>query len=142
MQLLKNNIVPKSSHLTTRMHSSRMRSGRSLTVCRSLLPGGVLSPGGMCLVPGGVCSGRGVCAPGGVSQHALRQTPPGLSTSPRDVSYQCSTMCTSKLLTVNNSHQNDTKQMSQIIKQPIAHHDGYKSVSVCIQMAKSIGGEM
>ena len=64
------------------MHSSRMRTGRSLTVCRSLLPGGgVLSqsqggvwswgglsgPGGVsgpggCLVPGGVCS-RGVWYP-------------------------------------------------------------------------------
>ena len=28
----------------TRMHSSRMRTGRSLTVCRSLLPGGGVSP--------------------------------------------------------------------------------------------------
>ena len=48
-------------NLITRMHSSRMRTGHSLTVCRSLLPaGGVPSPG-----RGGV-----------VSQHALRQTPP------------------------------------------------------------------
>ena len=67
---------------TTRMHSSRMRTGRSLTVCCSLLRGGGH------LVWGGVCS-RGVCLvwggllwrggllPGGgwVSQHALRQTP-------------------------------------------------------------------
>ena len=55
------------------MHSSRMRTGRSLTVCRSLLPGGggcllrevsawgLSAPGG-----GGVCSG-GVSAPGGSS---------------------------------------------------------------------------
>ena len=52
--------------LITGMHSSRMRTGRSLTVCCSLLPGG-----------GGCCSG-GVSAPGVcvcVSQHALRQTP-------------------------------------------------------------------
>ena len=40
------------------MHSSRMRTGRSSTVCRSLLPG-------ECLFPGG--SGRGVSALGGVS---------------------------------------------------------------------------
>ena len=40
----------------TRMHSSRMRTGRSLTVCWRLLHGGG-------------------SAPGGVSQHALRQTP-------------------------------------------------------------------
>ena len=33
----------------TRMHSSTMRTGRSLIVCCSLLPGG----GGVCLVPGG-----------------------------------------------------------------------------------------
>ena len=77
----------------TRMHSSRMRTGRSLTVCCSLLPvvGGGSGPGGVCLVRGGVCSGGtwsgGVSAPGGclvwgggfcsggVSQHALRQTP-------------------------------------------------------------------
>ena len=82
------------------MHSSRMRTGRSLTVCRSLLPvgclvlrgvsarGGVWSLG--CLLLGGVWS-WGVSAPKGgclllgggggllrgvVSQHALRQTPP------------------------------------------------------------------
>ena len=59
------------------MHSSRMRTGRSLTVCCSLLPGGFsLVPGGrgVCLVPGGSpCWGgglpgpRGVClVPGGV----------------------------------------------------------------------------
>ena len=56
------------------MHSSRMRTGRSLTVCWRLLPGGggVPSPGGVCSgggggVPGlgGVCSG-GVSAPRGV----------------------------------------------------------------------------
>ena len=28
-------------HIVTRMHSSRMRTGRSLTVCCSLVPGGV-----------------------------------------------------------------------------------------------------
>ena len=81
-----------------------MRTGRSLTVCWSLLPGGCLLRGGVCsggvsalgggvcsqggcLLPGGVsalgglCLLRGVCsrgvsAPGGVSQHALRQIPP------------------------------------------------------------------
>ena len=88
------------------MQSSRMRTDRSLTVCRSLLPGGGCllwegsAPGGVsalgrCLLLGGVCSGgstpggvsasrgvsapRGVCSWGGgvvVSQHALRQTPP------------------------------------------------------------------
>ena len=77
------------------MHSSRMRTGRSLTVCRSLLwggvcsggcllPGGGLLPGGSapwgCLLSGvsalggvcsggcalgGVCSGEGVCSRGG-----------------------------------------------------------------------------
>ena len=71
-------------HWTTRMHSSRMRTGRSLTVCRSLLPGGggclvsgvgCLVQGGLlwggCLLPGAVCSwgvsGHGVSGPGGVS---------------------------------------------------------------------------
>ena len=73
----------------TRMHSSRMRTGRSLTVCCSLLPGGggllsalggsVCSQGvsaprgcllqGVSTLGGGVCSGgcllQGVSAPGG-----------------------------------------------------------------------------
>ena len=88
------------------MHSGRMHTGRSLTVCRSLPPGGGLLPGGegICSQGEGVCSG-GVSAPGGSglggcllpegcllpgvsaqgrggvyswgeSQHALRQTPP------------------------------------------------------------------
>ena len=95
----------------TRMHSSRMRTGRSLTVSRSLLPGGGSSPGGVwsggwgvwsgrCLLwgvsgpwtgsaPGGSAPGRVVSALGGlvrgvvvvVSQHALRQTPPLLTES-------------------------------------------------------------
>ena len=47
-----------------------MRTGRSLTVCWSLLPGGVSAPGG------GVCFRGGGSAPGGISQHPLRQTPP------------------------------------------------------------------
>ena len=70
------------------MHSSRMRTGRSLTVCRSLLLGGwllwgVSAPGGCvcllpwgCLLPGmgclllegcllpGVSASRGVCSQG------------------------------------------------------------------------------
>ena len=51
----------------TRMHSSRTRTGRSLTVFRSLLlRGGCLLPGGGCLLlGGGVCS-RGVCSQGGL----------------------------------------------------------------------------
>ena len=86
----------------TRMHSSRMRTARSLTVCRGLLSGwGVCSRGRGCAggcargevcegVPEGVCQRGGVPeggVPGGVpegvwswggvvSQHALRQTPP------------------------------------------------------------------
>ena len=41
------------NYMKTRMHSSRMRTGRSLTVCCSLFPGG-------CLVRG-VCSWGSVC---------------------------------------------------------------------------------
>ena len=46
----------------TRMHSSRMRTGRSLTVCCSLLPGEVLlgPGGGFSLVGGGSPWSRGV----------------------------------------------------------------------------------
>ena len=44
-----------------RMHSSRMRTGRSLTVCCSVLPGGGLPgpEGGVLLGPGGVLLGPG-----------------------------------------------------------------------------------
>ena len=64
----------------TRMHSSRMCTGRSLTICQSLLPGGVCSRGVSaprgcllwgCLLRGCVCSQgvcfRGVSVPRGVS---------------------------------------------------------------------------
>ena len=49
----------------TRMHSSRMRTGRSLTVCCSLRGGGVSAPRGVsALGGGGVCS-WGCLVPGG-----------------------------------------------------------------------------
>ena len=66
-----------------RMHSSRMRTVRSST---RLLGGGVSARGGVCL--GGVC--LGVSARGGVSQHALGQTPPPVDR-----------------MTVNGSHQQE-----------------------------------
>ena len=55
------------------MHSSRMRTGRSLTICCSVLPGGVLlgPGGGFSLVPGGgfslVLGGRALPGRGGFS---------------------------------------------------------------------------
>ena len=60
------------------MHSSRMRTGRSLTVCCSLLPGVALlglgggflpGPGGVLLGPGGgsAWSGGSLPGPGGLS---------------------------------------------------------------------------
>ena len=55
--------IENRKHISLRrMHSSRMGTGRSLTVCRSLLPagGGCLLRGGVS-APGGVCSG-GVCS--------------------------------------------------------------------------------
>ena len=63
------------------MHSSRMRTGRSLTVlCRSLLPGGCLLPGGLsawgvgeCLLPGG-------SPPGGCGIPACTEADPPLWT--------------------------------------------------------------
>ena len=94
------NLIP----IITRMHSSRMRTGRSLTVCWRLCLGGGLVPGvvwsgGGCLlwgdlVPGGcllwgVCSGGGWSGgsllPGGgmVSQHAEVDTLPPLWTEPQ-----------------------------------------------------------
>ena len=78
--------------IRTRMHSSRMRTGRPLTICRSLLPEGCLLRGGDVSAwgvsaPRGVSAlgvsapDGGVSAPGGVvvSQHALRQIPPLLT---------------------------------------------------------------
>ena len=49
------------------MHSSRMRTGRSLTVCWSLFPGREGGGRGVCVSSsqGGVCSG-GVSAPGDI----------------------------------------------------------------------------
>ena len=50
------------------MHSSRMRTGRSLTICRSLLGGGVsLVPGGSSWSRGSPWSQVGPPGPGGVS---------------------------------------------------------------------------
>ena len=54
----------------TRMHSSRMRAGRSLTVCRGGLPvqrGVSLSRGGSPCPEGGLPVQRGVSLPGGGS---------------------------------------------------------------------------
>ena len=48
----------------TRMHSSTMRTGRSLTICRSLLRGGVSAPRG-CPLPGVCVCSWGVSALGG-----------------------------------------------------------------------------
>ena len=59
------NLSSRANASLTRMHSSRMHTSRSLTVCCSLLPGGGLLLGGVCLVRGGVCS-QGVSAPRGV----------------------------------------------------------------------------
>ena len=60
--------------VSTRMHSSRMRTGRSLTVFRSLQPGGggtwsrggVPGPGGCTWSRGGCTWSGGVPGPGGV----------------------------------------------------------------------------
>ena len=49
-------IIFAENYMRTRMHSSRMHTGCSLTICQSLLPGGVSAPRGS--APGGV-SGPG-----------------------------------------------------------------------------------
>ena len=91
------------THYKTRMHSSRMRTGRSLTVCQRpalggcLLLGGVSAPGGsgacVCALggvcSGGVCSGgclfQGrVCSQGDVSSQGV--SAPGDVSAPRGVS--------------------------------------------------------
>ena len=61
------------------MHSSRMRTGRSLTVCRRLLPGG----GGVSAQ--GVCS-QGVSASGGCLLLGGLVSAPGGVSAPRRVS--------------------------------------------------------
>ena len=60
-------IVKNSNEYQTRMHSSRMRTGRSYTVCRSLLPGGGLHAGGWCLWSRGVLHAGGCLWSGGFS---------------------------------------------------------------------------
>ena len=55
--------IPRSKSFQTRMHSSRMRTGRSLTVFQSLQPGGCTWSWGVYLVRGGV-PGPGGCVPG------------------------------------------------------------------------------
>ena len=65
-------LIKRVLTFTTRMHSSRMHTGRSFTVCRG--EGGLVPAGGGS-GPGGFCSHRGLLWEG-VSQHALRQTPP------------------------------------------------------------------
>ena len=52
------------TYMKKRLHSSRMRTGRSLTVCRGVA------------CSWGVCSQGGLLLGGVVSQHALRQTTP------------------------------------------------------------------
>ena len=76
------NYYPQAIAIKTRMHSSRMRTGRSLTVCCGLLPGGGgawsggSAPGGVCLVRGEGVSAPGGCLVQGVS--ALGGGVPGL----------------------------------------------------------------
>ena len=81
-----------------------MRTGRSLTICCSLLPGGACSGGGGACswgvsapggsAPRGVCSGGDVCFQGGwVSQHALRQTP----LPPRGQTHACENITLARL---------------------------------------------
>ena len=62
MRLKQADFLEKLKFLVTRMHSSRMRTGHSLTICCSLLPGlegsawsrgGLPGPQGVCLVQGG-----------------------------------------------------------------------------------------
>ena len=52
----------------TRMHSSRMRTGRSLTVCRSLLRGGCTQSQGCTQSHRGCTQSGGVLSPGGCTQ--------------------------------------------------------------------------
>ena len=67
--------------MKTRMHSSRMRTGRSLTICCSLLPrgspwsGGVLAAREVCLVQGGSPWSRGGGAEGGSGLPGLGGSP-------------------------------------------------------------------
>ena len=77
--------------LRTRMHSSRMRTGRSLTVCWSVLPG-VSDLGGVCFrgvsALGGVCSGGcllwGVSDPGCVCSGGCLLQGGSASDTPRE----------------------------------------------------------
>ena len=73
------NVLKYEGHVFTRMHSSRMRTDCLLAVSPNMHCswGGGWGGGGGDSASGVVYSwGRGgVCSPGGLSQHALRQTP-------------------------------------------------------------------
>ena len=73
--------------IRTRMHSSRIRTGRSLTVCCQVR--GVCSGGG-CLLPGGVCSGGGV----GIPACTEADTPP---LPPRGQTHACKNITLAQL---------------------------------------------
>ena len=74
------NLHNSSYKVETRMHSSRMRTGRSLAVCCSVLPGGVSAwfQGGCLPGPGGVSLVRGGCLPGRGGSPWSRGGLPGL----------------------------------------------------------------
>ena len=59
LSLMSNNGVFEK--LETRMHSSRMRTARSLTVSRSIRWRGVACPGGVCAGGGGMRARGGTC---------------------------------------------------------------------------------
>ena len=64
VKILLQNATFISRLIKTRMHSSRMRTGRSLTVCGRLLPRGVAWSGGSS-APGGPSAPGGAPGPGG-----------------------------------------------------------------------------
>ena len=95
-------VTPITLQIETRMHSSRMRTGRSLTVCCSLLPegegsapGGSAPVGGVCLVGGGClllggsawsggwCAWSGGCLLGGGGMPACTEADTPLWTDTR-----------------------------------------------------------
>ena len=102
------------------MHSSRMRTGRSLTVCCnvlpgeggvSLVPGGLPGPGGGVLLgPGGVLLGPGggvLLGPGGGSPWSRGGSPETPLPPVNRITDTCKniTLATTSLRPVTNDHQ-------------------------------------
>ena len=146
------------------MHSSRMRTGRSLTVCWRLLPGGVCLPGGVwlvgCTCPGGWSRGvwsRGVWSwgvylpgwacqsgvglpggrylPGGV---CLRHTPPVNRMTDRCKNITLATTSLRPVIIISLKHRVFPPSFTAVI-QPLKLLDTHKHIFSMVALKPLMG---